>query len=111
MRTIITGDLAMMLPPPQRVSVRVGGSRRTFSTRGADVTTTKYRNLDEELAGLVQWCLASSSDRPSIERLHAAAKSLGDKATPSRYSRYPKGKFETDSEIRRIIQSLILDAP
>ncbi|KAI0101997.1 hypothetical protein GGR51DRAFT_562918 [Nemania sp. FL0031] len=110
MRTLITGDLAMEPPPPQLVTVRVAGATRSFMTYGTDVTRRMHTNLDEEIASLVQWCLADAPARPTLEMLHFELHALKKKATPERYAKYPMAKFESDSEIRRLVQRYILDA-
>ncbi|KAI1751383.1 hypothetical protein F4782DRAFT_531658 [Xylaria castorea] len=109
MRTIITGDLTMSSMPGE-VTVTVGGSRRTFFTQGADLTTTRYKNLDPRLAALVQWCLASPIFRPSLELLDYSLTELMRIATPDRYAGYRGGKYESDNEIGRVVQRFILDA-
>ncbi|KAH8165969.1 hypothetical protein CIB48_g2292 [Xylaria polymorpha] len=83
MHTIITGDLTMS-PRPGRVTVTICGSARTFFTQGADLTAARYANLDPEMAALVQWCLASPIDRPSLELLDESLKDLRGRATPNR---------------------------
>lgn len=97
-------------PPVVDVTVRVNGSTRRLLTRGADVSREVYKNLDKEIGALVQWCLASAEDRPDIETLHNCVNELRRKATPSRYAGYPLAQWESDSEIRRIVQRHILDA-
>lgn len=109
MHTIITGDLTMS-PRPGRVTVTICGSARTFFTQGADLTAARYANLDPEMAALVQWCLASPIDRPSLELLDESLKDLRGRATPNRYTNYPHGRYESDNEIRRIVDRYILDA-
>ncbi|KAI8950080.1 hypothetical protein F4801DRAFT_590693 [Xylaria longipes] len=109
MRTIITGDFVMS-PRPGDVTVTVGGSRQTFFTQGADLTATQYKNLDPEIAALVQWCLASPTARPSLELLDNSLTDLMGRATPDRYAGYPQGRYESDDEIRRIVQRYMLDA-
>ncbi|KAI3322506.1 hypothetical protein HD806DRAFT_500252 [Xylariaceae sp. AK1471] len=112
MRTLITGDVTMMPPRAVKVTVNIGGTSRGFVTEGADVTTARHPRLDAELGALVQWCLATPpNSRPSVEQLHSSLGELITKATPSRYSGHNGGFYESDDQIRRLVQRLILDAP
>lgn len=100
----------MEAPPPVPVRVTVDGLTRTMTTRGADLSPEIYKNLDKDIAALVQWCLAVEDERPVLEALHTSVYELRNKATPSRYRDYPLAKFESDQEVRRIVQRYILDA-
>ncbi|KAI0540608.1 hypothetical protein GGR58DRAFT_511543 [Xylaria digitata] len=113
MRSLIAGDLSQVPEPAAMVTIKVGKDLpdKTFSTNGPDITPDNYINLDEDIANLVQWCLASNwGDRPSIENLYAALQDLKARATPGRYANYVGGEDEYDSQIRKIVQRLILDA-
>ncbi|TRX97028.1 hypothetical protein FHL15_001822 [Xylaria flabelliformis] len=109
MRAIITRNLSMR-PLEGEVTVTIGGIRRTFITQGADLSDGQYGNLDPQIAGLVQWCLANTSNRPSLELLDLSLTDLMRRATPNRYADYSHGKYESDNEIRNLVQKLILDA-
>lgn len=101
----------MMEPPPAiPVTITVDGFTRTVTTIGADITTEIYPNLDGDIAALVKWCLAGEGERPVLEALYASVSDLRKMATAKRYERYPMGKFESDKEIKRIVQRYILDA-
>ncbi|KAI1112292.1 kinase-like domain-containing protein [Nemania sp. NC0429] len=111
MRSLITGDLMMEPPPPVAMTIFVNGSSRHVVTRGGDCTTARHRNLDTDLASLVMWCLADIRQRPVLEDLHASVTTLRRKATnTARWRNYPLYHFESESEVRRIVQRYILDA-
>jgi hypothetical protein len=113
MHALITSDLSAMPPQqPKTVTYTVGGAGRTFRTDARDVTPEQYPNIDPDLAILVQWCMARNPvDRPTIECLIIELQRVTDNATPQRYQSYPnKGRYESNSKIRWLVQRLILDA-
>ncbi|KAF2963993.1 hypothetical protein GQX73_g9589 [Xylaria multiplex] len=113
MHSLIAGDLSQVPEPAAMVTIKVDKDSpdKTPPTNGADITPHNYINLDEDIANLVQWCLASNGeDMPSIENLYAALLDLKAKATPGQYANYVGGEDESDSQIRKIAQRLILDA-
>ncbi|KAI1332718.1 hypothetical protein F5Y16DRAFT_123661 [Xylariaceae sp. FL0255] len=93
--------------------LRINGINRVTNTKASDLTWPNYPDLDPDLASLVMWCMATDeADRPTIIELNASLTNLIADATPDKYATYPSGgKYETDDEIKKLVQEIVLNVP
>ncbi|KAL7622688.1 hypothetical protein AAE478_006366 [Parahypoxylon ruwenzoriense] len=77
----------------------------------ANLSPARFRNLDTILRNLiVRSCAVSPNERPTLEELDEYLRRMIDGATSRSYRHFPRGQFETDRRIKKLLRHLVLDA-